>query len=182
METRYLGQHARTGAMTGITADGTVCGRIGRRLPEAERRDQTSWQDLKGVPWDLRPTGMPVPEVDVEAQPGAAQAERRERCQRPRERAESVRPRDEAPRGGVQEGRAAAAAPASASDAAETEPSAKRARGRDTRARELCCQEGCGQVRPDSNMPRMRGRIDGNFSKARSQRRVSQSNRDVVDG
>ena len=29
-----------------ITADGIVCGRLGRRLPEAER-------------WDLRPTGMP---------------------------------------------------------------------------------------------------------------------------
>ena len=36
--------------MTGITADGIVCGRLGRRLPEAERWDQTGWQDLKGVP------------------------------------------------------------------------------------------------------------------------------------
>ena len=42
-------------------------------------------------------------------------------------RAESARPRDEAPRRGVQEERAAA--PASASDAAKTEPSAKRTRG-----------------------------------------------------
>ena len=98
IEARYLGQHARTGAMIGITADGIVCGRLGRRLPEAERWDQTGWQDLKGVPWDLRPTGVPAPEVDVEAQPGAAEAERRERrWQRPRERAEPVRPRDEAP-------------------------------------------------------------------------------------
>ena len=96
MEARCLGQHARTGALIGITADGIVCGRLGRRLPEAERRDQTGWQDLKGVPWDLRPTGVPPPEVDVEAEPGAAEAERRERrWQRPRERAESVRPRDE---------------------------------------------------------------------------------------
>ena len=134
IEVRNLGQHARTGTMIGITADGIVCGRHGRRLPEAERWDQTGWQDLKGVPWDLRPT----PEVDVEAQPGAAEAERRERrWQRPRERAESVRPRDEAPRGGVQEKRAAAAAPASASDAAETEPSAKRTQGGETRAREF---------------------------------------------
>ena len=31
IEARYLGQHARTGAMTGITADGIVCGRLGRR-------------------------------------------------------------------------------------------------------------------------------------------------------
>ena len=41
IEVRYLGQHARTGVMTGITADGIVCGRLGRRLPEAERWDQT---------------------------------------------------------------------------------------------------------------------------------------------
>ena len=47
--------------MTGITADGIVCGRLGRELPEAERWDQTSWQDLKGVPWDLRPRGVPAP-------------------------------------------------------------------------------------------------------------------------
>ena len=62
IEARYLGQHARTGAMMGITADRVVCGRLGRRLPEAERWDQTGWQDLKGVPWNLRPTG--VPETD----------------------------------------------------------------------------------------------------------------------
>ena len=125
--------------MIGINAHGIVCGRLGRRLPKAERWDQTCWQDLEGVPWDLQPTGVPMPEVDVEAQPGAAEAERRERkWQRPRERAEIVRPRDEAPRRGVQEERAAAApASASASDAAETEPSAKRTRGGDTRAREF---------------------------------------------
>ena len=64
IEARYLGQHARTGAMIRITTDGIVCGRLGRRLPEAERWDQTGWQDLKGVPWDLRPTGVPAPEID----------------------------------------------------------------------------------------------------------------------
>ena len=47
IEAWYLGQHARTGAMMGITADGIVCGRPKRRLPEAERWDQTGWQDLK---------------------------------------------------------------------------------------------------------------------------------------
>ena len=78
IEARYLGQHARTGAMIGITTDGTVYGRLRRRSPEAERWDQTGWQDLKGVPWDLRPTGVPDPGVDVEAQPGATEAERRE--------------------------------------------------------------------------------------------------------
>ena len=50
IEARYLGQHARAGATIGITTDGIVCGRLGRRLPEAERWDQTGWQDLKGVP------------------------------------------------------------------------------------------------------------------------------------
>ena len=50
IEAKYLGQHARTGAMIGITADSIVCGRLGRRLPDAERWDQTGWQDLKGMP------------------------------------------------------------------------------------------------------------------------------------
>ena len=79
MEARYLGQHARTGAMIDMTADGIVCGILGRRLPEAERWEETGWQDLKREPWDLRPTSVPAPEVDVEAQRGAAEAERRER-------------------------------------------------------------------------------------------------------
>ena len=132
MEARYLGHHARTGAMIGMTADGIVCGRLGRRLPEAERWDQTGWHDLKGLPWDLRPTGVPAPEVDVEAQPGAAEAEQRERRwqSKPRERAGPARLRDEAPQGGVQKQRAAAAL-ALASDAAETVLTATRARGRE---------------------------------------------------
>ena len=65
--------------MVSIAADGIVCGRLGRRLPEAERWDPTGWQDLKGVPWDLPPTGVPAMEVDFVAQPGAAKAEGRER-------------------------------------------------------------------------------------------------------
>ena len=76
IEARSLGQHAQTGAMMGITADGIVCGRFGRRLPEAVRWDQTGWQDLKGVLWNLRTTGVPEPEVNIEAEPGAAEAER----------------------------------------------------------------------------------------------------------
>ena len=81
--------------MIGITTDGIVCGRLGRRLPEAERWD-------KGVPRDLRPTGVSELEVDVEAQPGAAEAEQKtRRWERPRERSEPVRPRDETHQGGV---------------------------------------------------------------------------------
>ena len=53
--------------MIGVTTDGIVYGRLGRRLPEAERWDQTGWQDLKGVSRDLRPTGVRELEVDVEA-------------------------------------------------------------------------------------------------------------------
>ena len=73
----------------------------------------------QGMPWDLRPTGVPEPEVDVEAQPGVAEAEGRERrWQRPRER-----PRDETHQGGVRVKRVRfdepSSAPASASDAAE---------------------------------------------------------------
>ena len=128
VEARYLGQHARTGAMMGITAaDGIVCGRLGRRLPEAERWDQTAWQDLKGVPWNLRPT----------AQPGAAEAERRKRG-----RPEPVRARDETQQGGVREKRAkfdeASSAPASRADANEDDGiQTKRTRGKDTRGREF---------------------------------------------
>ena len=122
IEARYLGQHARTGPLIGITTDGIVCGRLGRRLPEAERWDRTGWQDLKGAPQDLRPTGVLEPEVDVEAQPGAAEAEQRERrWQRPRGTQEPVR--DEP-----------STAPASASDAAEDDGiQSKRTRGKDTR-------------------------------------------------
>ena len=175
-------------AMIGITTDGIVCGRLGRRLPEAERWDQTGWQDLKGVPWDLRPTGVPEPEVDVEAQPGAAEAERRERrWQRPRERSEPVRPRDETHQGGVREKRVRfdepSSAPASASDAAEDDGiQSKRTRGKDSRERILCDQERCGKVRADSTMSSMCGHNERNFRTTCSQRRVSRSSRKVVNG
>ena len=68
--------------MIGITTDGIVCGRLGRRLPEAERWDQTGWQDLKGVPWDLRPTGRSMLKLR-QAQP--RQSEENEGGKRPRE-------------------------------------------------------------------------------------------------
>ena len=91
IEARYLGQHARTGAMIGITTDGIVCGRLGRRLPEAERWDQTGWQDLKGVPWDLRPTGVPAPEPVKKTSRGRdpRTRERKEQCQQQAERTPS---------------------------------------------------------------------------------------------
>ena len=49
------------------------------------------------MPWDLRPTGVPAPEVDVEAQPGAPEAEQGESegGKTGPERAIPPRPRDE---------------------------------------------------------------------------------------
>ena len=114
-----------------------VCGKLGRRLPEAERWDQTGWQDLKGIPWNLRPTGVPEPEVNIEAQPGAAEAERRKRG-----RSEPVRARDETQLEGVRENRAkfdeASSAPASGADANEDDGiQSKKTRGKDTRGRDF---------------------------------------------
>ena len=79
LEARFVGQHARTGAMIGLTPDGVITGRLGKRLPESERWIEDGWSDLRGLPWDLRPTGQAKPEVVVEAQPGAQEAERPER-------------------------------------------------------------------------------------------------------
>ena len=169
--------------MIGITADGIVCGRLGRRLPEAERWDQTGWQDLKGVPWNLRPTGVPEPEVNIEAQPGAAEAERRKRG-----RSEPVRARDETQLKGVREKRAkfdeASSAPAAAADANEDDgnPNQENSRERHSRERILCDKEGCGKVRADSRMSSMCERNERNFRTTCSQRRVSRSSGKVVNG
>ena len=122
------------------------------------------------MPWDLRPTGIPVPEVDVEAQPGAAEEERRERrWQISRERAEH--PDEECER-----------KEQTLTDAAETESSAKRTRGGDTRAREFYV------VREDVNKfgptPRCPGCADVSrgVSVKHAHNDVSQPNREVVDG
>ena len=85
--------------MIGITADGIVCGTLARRLPEAERWDQTGWARSQRSAVGSSTDGRAIARgCDVEAQPGTAEAERRERrWQRLWERAEPVRPRDEAP-------------------------------------------------------------------------------------
>ena len=182
IEARYLGQHARTGAVMGIAADGIVCGRLGRRLPEAERWDQTGWQDLKGVPWNLRPTGVREPEVNIEAQPGAAEAERRKRG-----RPEPVRARD-ATQQGVRENRAkfdeASSAPASAADANEDDGiQTKKTQGKDTRWREFyVTKKDVERFGPTARYPACADTMKGIFRATCSQRRVSRSNRKVVDG
>ena len=52
---RYIGHHARTGAVMGLTPDGVKFGTGVSRLPETERWSQEGLQDLRGLPWDLQP-------------------------------------------------------------------------------------------------------------------------------
>ena len=73
LEARYVGQHARTGVIMGLTSEGVVFGRLGRRVPEKERWSLEGWDSLRGVPWDMNPTGREQPRVVVEAQPGGAE-------------------------------------------------------------------------------------------------------------
>ena len=62
IEAKYLGQHGRTGAMIGITADGIVCGRLGRRLPKQNvgiKQDGKISKECRGtcyqqVCWNLK--------------------------------------------------------------------------------------------------------------------------------
>ena len=52
---RYVGHHARTGAFMGLTADGVKFGAGVSRLPAAERWSTQGLEELRGLPWDLRP-------------------------------------------------------------------------------------------------------------------------------
>ena len=82
VECRFVGQHARTGAMIGLKPDCVITERLGRRLPESDRWIVECWSDLRGAPWDLRPAGRPRLEVLVEARLAAAEAEQQERMRR----------------------------------------------------------------------------------------------------
>ena len=73
LEARFVGQHARTGAIMGLTSEGIIYGRLGRRVPEEERWTLEGWENLKGVPWNLNPTGREQPRVVLEAQPGGGE-------------------------------------------------------------------------------------------------------------
>ena len=73
LEARFVGQHARTGAILGLTSQGVIFGRLGRRVPEEERWILEGWDVLKGVPWDMNPTGRAQPRVVVESQPGGGE-------------------------------------------------------------------------------------------------------------
>ena len=82
IECRFVGQHARTGAMIGLKPECVITERLGRRLPERDRWLVECRSDLRGAPWDLRPAGRLRPEVLVEAQLAAAEAEQQERMRR----------------------------------------------------------------------------------------------------
>ena len=70
IEARYLGQHARTGAMVSLQTEMFV---------EALDVENVGTRQVGKITKECRGTCVPEPEVDVEAQPGAAEAERRER-------------------------------------------------------------------------------------------------------
>ena len=131
---------------------------------------QNVGQDLKGVPWNSRPTGVPEPEVNIEAQPGAAEAERRKRG-----RSEPVRARDETQLEGVREKRAkfdeASSAPASGADANEDDGiQSKRTQGKDTRGREsYVTKKDVERFGPTARMSSMCERNEGNLRTTCSQ-------------
>ena len=52
---RYVGHHARTGAVIGLTSQGVRVGQVAKRLPAAERWSTEGWEDLRGLPWSLAP-------------------------------------------------------------------------------------------------------------------------------
>ena len=54
-EGRYLGHHGRTGALLVMTKDGVIRGNGARRMPEERRWSTEGWDELKGLPWDVRP-------------------------------------------------------------------------------------------------------------------------------
>ena len=72
---------------------------LGRRLPDAERWDQTGWLDHKGVQWD----GVPEPEVDV-ARRSRSRAKRTKVAKTTSE-IRQIRPRDETHQGRAREKR-----------------------------------------------------------------------------
>ena len=55
IEARYVGHHARTGSVMGLTEDGLKIGKAVKRLPLEQRWNVTGWNSLKGLPWDLNP-------------------------------------------------------------------------------------------------------------------------------
>ena len=60
-EVRYIGHHARTGTVMGLSAEGVKVGSAVKRLPEAQRWTLEGWSNLKGLPWELKPKQREAP-------------------------------------------------------------------------------------------------------------------------
>ncbi|CAE7246360.1 HCN2, partial [Symbiodinium microadriaticum] len=52
---RYVGHHARTGAVMGLTSEGVKFGTGVSRLAASERWSTERLEELRGLPWDLQP-------------------------------------------------------------------------------------------------------------------------------
>ncbi|CAK0904033.1 unnamed protein product, partial [Prorocentrum cordatum] len=70
VDARYIGHHARTGAVLGLSSDGVVQGIAFARLPAAERWSCAGWDQLRRVPWDVQAPRDAAPEGGAE--PAAA--------------------------------------------------------------------------------------------------------------
>lgn len=62
---RYVGRHARTGAVMGLTPNGVKFGTGVTRLSESERWSTEGLNELRGVPWELNPRVREVRAVGV---------------------------------------------------------------------------------------------------------------------
>ena len=52
VEVRFVGHHARSNAVLGISSEGLKVGMAAKRLSEKERWSMEGWGDLCGLPWD----------------------------------------------------------------------------------------------------------------------------------
>ena len=61
IEVRYVGHHARSGSVMGLTEDGVKFGSGVKRLASGERWLKEGWDKLRGLPWDLKPAARELP-------------------------------------------------------------------------------------------------------------------------
>ena len=62
VEVRYMGHHARTGSIIGLSPEGVKIGSGVRRMPISERWNADGWHDLRGLPWDMKPGQREAPQ------------------------------------------------------------------------------------------------------------------------
>eukprot|EP00972_Heterocapsa_arctica_P037531 5525588-Heterocapsa_arctica.AAC.1 len=58
---RYVGHHARTGKVIGLTDEGVKFGQVANRLPSGERWNFDGSENVKGLPWDMNPGQRDAP-------------------------------------------------------------------------------------------------------------------------